>query len=230
MTAIPRPSIFPLLGLLVSLSGADAVVAQTVDAGTFVILRGEDIVGLEAFELRRVVGAGAGFTLTTSATYPPTQPDHTLRAVLQIGADSSVLSARFDFENTIRQFVLVDVGARRVTVRIGMPNGESTREYPSGARNLLAQDSLFALYALLPGLTPGTVRLLWPRDGRRAGGELVVYGREPTQLGPNQRGLVHMSLGSGPSVRHLWFDDSGRLIKVTIPALGLTAIRRSALP
>lgn len=203
-----------------------AAAAQgVVDRGVFVILRGGRVVGSEVFEVRRP-GPGGGFTVSTTASYPAEQPAVSLAATVELGRDSLVASARFEFTGGDRQLVLVDVKPRRITVRLGSPGQESTREFPAGARVLLAHDSLFALYAMLPGTQPGAVSLLWPHSGRRAAPILENHGLTVTQVGGVDRALTHLTLGAGQWMRQLWFDAQGRLWKVVLPDLGLTAVRR----
>lgn len=202
---------------------------RPIDQASFLIMRGGNVVGAEDFEIRPAAGAAGGaYTVTTTAYYPADQPTHLLVAAVQLGADSQITSAQFELQqNGVRQRVLVTVGERRITVRMGTAGHEATREFPGGRRQMLADDSVFALHALLPGSAPGAVQILWPRSGQRTAGTLNPHGQDTTTVGGAQRTLRHVSLETGEATRHLWYDDQGRLVKVSIPALGLTAVRRS---
>lgn len=204
---------------------------RVIDGGSLVILRDGVPVGSEEFQLRRTQGPGgsATFALSATAYYPADRPSHVLSAQLRFRGDSLVTSARFEAQSGQEStFALVTVGSRRVTVRMRLPGRESTREYPGTAPSVLLDDSLFSVHALRLPRTDGSVGLLWPRIGRRIDAEVTYHGTGETDLHGRTRVLHHVSLGRGQTVRHLWFDDEGRLHKVSAPGVGLTAVRESS--
>lgn len=215
------------LALLGRASPASGV-QRIVDEGSFAILRAGQVVGREDFTIRRgaVGGAASGFIITTTAYYPAERPLRTLSAVIQVHPDSQIASARFDATNGTRHVALIEFGPRRVTVRLGAPGRESTREYPSGGNPQLDHDSLFGYYAVLP-LRTGPVALISPQDGRRRTGTVQVHGMERTAVAGTQRTARRVTVESERGTLQLWFDPEGRLLKMNIPSLDLTWERRA---
>lgn len=216
-------------GLLATLAAAPAPAAgqgAVLDAGTFLVMRGGAVVGREDFTVRRGrSSASDGFTIATSVAYPPTSPRVTLSQVVEVGPDSLPVQVQFDVFGDGQRRVYVRFGPRRITVRVVRPGGESARELPASGRELVADDSVFALYALLPG--PGRFQLIWPRSGGRGVAEVADLGTERTPLTGVAHELRHVVLRLGSEERHLWYDRDGKLMKVELPALGLTAERVS---
>jgi hypothetical protein len=212
----------PLLAaLLLVASGPQGPV---VDAGTLVISRGGVAVGREEFTVRRGSSSGSdGFTITTSVRYSVPRAI-TLSPVVELGADSLPVQVQFDVFGDGQARVYVRFAPRRITVRQVRPSGESAREFPATGRTLVADDSVFALYAVRPAAGP--LQVLTPRNGQRAPAELVSLGREQTTVQGVSHQLDHWVL-RGADERHLWYDDAGRLVRVEIPALSLSAERQS---
>ena len=133
--------------------------------------------------------------------------------------------ARLDLQGSGRPTLFVDFSARRITVRLRTSAGESASQYPSAARSFVVDDPLLAHFAMLPSATPGAVTLFHPRTGRRDQAPLEDLGTETTLVAGTERTLRHWTLGSGDLLRHLWYDSSGRLMKIEMPSAQLTATR-----
>lgn len=210
---------------------AYATQERVIDGGTLLVLREGQLVGLEEFQVRQSGRPGGPQTLTITATahYPAERPTHVLVASVRFGGDSVVSSARFEVQGTESgALALVTVSGRRITVRIGLPGRESTREYPGTTPPTLLDDSLFAIHAVSPPIgTGGATGMLWPRAGRMRPGTVTAAGRAETTVGGVRRMLHHVTLTAGGPIRHLWFDDEGRLQKVEAPEVGVTAERRA---
>jgi hypothetical protein len=216
---VTRPSVAALAALLFTASGPQGPV---VDAGTLVISRGGVTVGREEFTVRRGTSSGPdGFTIAATARYSVPHTT-TLSPVVELGADTLPVQVQFDVFGEGQARVYVRFAPRRITVRVVRPSGESAREFPATGRTLVADDSVFALYAIRPA--PGTLQVLTPRNGQRTPAELVRLGTERTTLQGVSHQLEHWVL-RGEDERHLWYDDAGRLMRVEIPALSLTAER-----
>jgi hypothetical protein len=204
----------------------DRAESQVLDSGSFTISRGGEVIGSEEFSLRRGRASGGdGFTLATTARYPPRGGGIALSPVLELSADSLPLLVQFDVFGDGQRRIYARFGQRRLTLRIVRPGGEAAREYPSSGRNWVADDSVFALYAVPPGRTPGAVQLVNPRAERLAAGRLADGGIDRVPVGGVVHTLRHLILETEAGVRHLWFDGSGRLMKVEIPGAGLVAER-----
>lgn len=231
MRAVRRHVGLALAGVGLALFGAPARlygVQRALDEGSFAILRDGHVVGREDFTIRQgaVGGASNGFIITTAAYYPAERPLRALSAVIQIHPDSQVASARFDATNGARQVSLIEFGQRRVTVRMGAPGRESTREHPSGGMQQLHHDSVFGYYAILPQKT-GPVALISAQDGGRRSGTMQVHGVERTAIAGTQRTVRRVTIESDGGTLTLWFDTEGRLVKMNVPSLELTVERRA---
>ena len=212
---------------LSSLAAGTAVGQETLDRGTLVIIQGDRVVGREKFLLRsgRRSGSPDGFTLSSSVSYPAERPLRTFTAVVEFLPDSQPVASILELQNGDQERVLMVIGPRRVTVRLKTAAGESAREYPAGGSVLLADDSVFAYHALPPNLSQPAARGMTLRGARRGEAELTDHGTEPTDVGPNTRALWHLSVTLGGVTRHLWYDDRGRLVKLSIPSKDLVVLR-----
>lgn len=216
---VKRPGATTLTALLLATSGPQGPV---VDTGTLVISRGGVLLGREQFTVRRGTSSGPdGFTITTTAHYAIPRAI-TLSPVVELGADSLPVQVQFDVFGDGQARVYVRFSPRRITVRVVRPGGESARELPLTGRTLVADDSVFGLYAIRPA--PGPLQVLTPRNGRRVPAELVALGTERTIVQGVTRRLEHWVL-RGSDDRHLWYDEAGRLMRAEVPALSLIAER-----
>ncbi len=223
-SAVTRRSALALGALLV---WAPLPQGPVLDSGTLVISRGGAVVGREEFTIRRGRSSGPeGFTIASSATYPPESPTITLSPVVELGADSLPVQVQFDVFGDGQARVYARFTPRRVTLRVVRPGGESARELPATGRLLVLDDSVFALYAIRPA--SGPIQTIAPRTGVRLPAELQEQGIESTTLQGVSHPLAHWVLRLGPEERHLWYDEAGRLMRVDVPALGLSAERASA--
>jgi hypothetical protein len=201
-----------------------------VDEGSFSISHGGVEVGRESYTIRRGSAAAPdGFTITTSASYPATGPRVILSPVVELGPDSLPRQMQFDVFGGGKRRIYLQFGPHRVTLRDVHPGGESARELPRASREILVDDSVFALYALLPRRT-GHLAALAARTGDRSATEIVDRGEQHTTLQGVDLTLRHIVLLVGDQPRDLWYDAQGRLMRVDIPAAGLVAERLSAPP
>jgi hypothetical protein len=84
---------------------------------------------------------------------------------------------------------------------------------------------VFGLYAIPPAR--GARQAVFPRSGSRLHAELLDRGTERTTLQGVPRELRHEVLRLGAREYHLWYDQDGKLMKVEVPALALSAERGS---
>ncbi|MBI4419754.1 MAG: hypothetical protein HY560_02940 [Gemmatimonadetes bacterium] len=217
---------FTIASITVALSTA-ASQQRVLDSGALTISQGGIVIGREEFTVRagRASGGRDGFTIASSVFYPPDRAEATLAPVVEVGPDSVPITLQLDVFDGAQRRVYAQLGARRVTVRSVSPQGESVREYPGGGRFVIVDDSSFALNAIPPGRAPGSVSVLWPRHGRREAGELADLGMARTEVGVRSAELQHFQLTTGADTRDLWYDERGRLMKVDVPAAGLSAVR-----
>jgi hypothetical protein len=114
-------------------------------------------------------------------------------------------------------------------VRLVARATERAREFPTGQRAVVLDDSVFALYlfaAWRGGAEPASLTAIFPRGLRRAGVQVQDLGQASTTVNRDSARLRHLTVsGEGQETVHLWLDGSGRLIKVDIPSRHLTAER-----
>ncbi len=204
------------------------LMAQVLDRGVLLVRQGEQVIAREEFSLRRVTGPDGsdGFVLTVLSAYPPDAPTITLMPTVEYGADSLPSAMQFDVGTDSRHRILVGFGERRITMRaVTATGGETAREYRASPRALVSDDSVFALYALLPGTASGGVDLFAPRHGRRSTAQLERRGTQQVLVGRQRVNLSLYTLETGTQRVEVWFDDQGRLTRVVVPARGITAER-----
>lgn len=217
---LTTPAVLALVAPVVLAQGID------LDRGRFEIRAEGVVVGEETFRIRRLpLPDGTGFSIQTTASFPP-DATPTTTAVIELSPDSLPITVQLDAGPSRR--VIARLGERRVTVRTVSPGGETAREYPASKRAIVVDDSLFAPYAVLPGITPGTVVLFSPRDGARTSGSLAAAGSASVHVAGHVMTLQHYVLRTPSVAIDLWFDDSGRLMKVTNAPGGLAAERAPA--
>jgi hypothetical protein len=211
---------------------AAAPQGRLLDKAVFVISRGSAEIGREELSVHQGRPSesgggfvGTGYSVSTAAYYPAHRSYATAASVVQFDSDSQPSSARMDLEGSGQPNVFVDFTARRITVRTRTSAGESASQFPRSPRLLVVDDSLLAVFAVLPGQAPGAVTLFYPRTGRRHQAPLEDLGTEATLFEGGERQLRHWTLGSGELLRHLWYDSLGRLMKIEMPSERLTAIR-----
>jgi len=202
---------------------AGPLLAQRVlDRGTLAFSRSGLVVGKEDFIVQEGrTGGEPGFAILSRVAFPD-QPGTGLLPSLELGTDS-LPEAYQVIEPPPGPKVSIEVVPRRITVRTERGARESVREYPVRAPVLLVDDSAFALHAFPPPGHPGPVVLLW-RSGRREHSQWFDKGIEPTELNGMTVRLHHIQL-AGPPLRDLWYDEKGRLAKVDIPSLNVSAVR-----
>lgn len=206
--------------------GGRPTVAQVVDGGTLVILSGGEVVGREEFTVRRGRTTGPGHTISTTAWYPATHATITLSFELELGADSVPTAVQLEVTGPDPYRLYAAMGTRRVTIRTVRPGREAARELPGAERHVVLDDSVFALQALLPrDGTPGFAGVV-PRRDQRARAQVTWVGEARTEIGGVVHALQQVTLRLNGRIRHLWYDQGGRLMKAEDAGTGLVAERR----
>jgi hypothetical protein len=205
------------LGIGLAVVPQQPLEGQVVDQGTLVVRTADGFIARENFTL---AASSDGFVLTATSLYPPRRTRVTLESHVEFGADSLPDIATFTTSNGADGRVAAQFGSRRITVRVASSNGESVREHPAPPRYLVVDDSIFALYALPPGTSSGSVRLYALRTDERSDVRLTNRGLQPTMLNGTQQDLMELALESPDGERIVWFDRAGRLMKVEDRIIG----------
>ena len=210
-----------------------ALLQAPIDEGTLVVREDTLEIARESFRLNhgRLARGGVGWTLATTIRYDRARPVVVLAPILEVNADTQPATLQYDVADPRQPSrILGELGRGRFTVRLVARTTERAREFPTGTRPVVLDDSVFALYlfAAWRAAPPDSVPLtaIVPRGLRRETVNVRDHGLAPTTLNHDPATLRHISVtGGAPGVVHLWLDAAGRLMKVAIPSRRLTAER-----
>lgn len=203
-----------------------------LDEGILVVREDTTEVARESFRLShgRHARGGTGWTLATTVRYDRSRPVIVLAPILEVSADTLPSTLQYDVADPRQPSrILGELGRGRFTVRFVARATERAREFPTGQRAAVLDDSVFALYlfaAWRASTEPVSLTAIVPRGLRREAIQVQDHGVGPTTLNHDPATLRHVSVTGGPNiVVHLWLDAAGRLMKVEIPSRRLTAER-----
>lgn len=203
-----------------------ALFQTPLDEGTFVVREDTIDVARESFRLShgRLARGGVGWTLATAIRYDRARPVVVLSPILEVSADTLPATLQYDVADPRAPLrILGELGRGRFTVRFMARATERAREFPTGGRPVVLDDSVFALYifaAWRAASEPAPLTAIVPRGLRREMVQIQDHGVAGS--------LRHITVTGGTNqVVHLWLDAAGRLMKVEIPSRRLTAERQS---
>lgn len=221
----PIPVSLLPLPLLLALSLATAQSSAILDEGTLLVTKNGAPIGRESFRLIREIGPG-GQQMRARGTFGSGDT----RVVTNLGADSSGGPVTYEAELTQKGQLVERIQGRgrpgRFSVLISTKSGESAREYVLSHGALLLDGSVFHQFFFVPLAAVSEITVISPRDAVRARLRLEERGTEQLTIGGRSIRARHVALvDSTGAGRELWVDPLGRLLKVSIPALGLVAVR-----
>ncbi|MGH7606835.1 MAG: hypothetical protein ACREME_05810, partial [Gemmatimonadales bacterium] len=178
----------------------------------------------------RLARGGSGWTLATTIRYDRARPVVVLAPILEISADTAPATLQYDVADPRQPSrILGELGRGRFTVRVVARDSERAREFPSGARPVVLDDSVFALYLIAAWRAapqPVSLTALVQRGLRHETVQVADRGLAATTLNGDPATLRHVTVTGGLNVVvHVWLDAAGRLMKVAIPSRRLTAER-----
>lgn len=214
------------IALAVAASPARAQV-RILDEGSFTLYRNGDRVGREDFSIREAPGAD-GRVLVAQATVAIGQR----RITPGVNADTAGFPSRYQRE--VRDSgVLVEAysgitSGGLYSSRLVSPAGESAREFRLPLGTVAADDDIIHQLWFITRRGPGAVMpVLAPRRNTVDEVRVEKVGAERISIDLRQFQTTHLSIhtqGTG-AVRDVWIDGGGRIIKASIPSLGLVALR-----
>ncbi|HET9387336.1 MAG TPA: hypothetical protein VFO67_19530 [Gemmatimonadales bacterium] len=218
--------------LLTLLQAAPRQGAGTLlDEGVLVVRIDTAEVARESFRLStgRLSRGGEGWILATTIRYDRARPVIVLSPILEINSDTMPATLQYDIADPRQPArVLGELGRGRFTVRYVARATERAREFPTGQRAVVLDDSVFATYvfaAWQARTTPTSLAAIFPRALRRETVQVQDLGLESATRNPDAGKLRHISVTGGSEAVHLWLDGSGRLMRVQIPSRRLSAER-----
>lgn len=203
-----------------------------LDEGILVVREDTLEVARESFRLRqgRLARGGVGWTLATTIRYDRARPVVVLAPILEVTTDTMPATLQYDIADPRQPSrILGELGRGRFTVRLVARATERAREFPTGPRAAVLDDSVYALYvfaAWRASAEPTPLTAIVPRGLRRETVQVQDHGVASTTLNRDPATLRHVSVTGGVNVVvHLWLDAAGRLMKVEIPSRRLTVER-----
>ena len=207
-------------------------VGSPVDEGVLVVRVDTIEVARESFRLThgRLSRGDIGWTLATTIRYDRSRPVIVLAPILEVNGDTMPATLQYDVADPRQPSrILGELGRGRFTVRQVARATERAREFPTGQRAVVLDDSVFAPYvfaAWRAASGSASVTAIFPRGLRRASAQIEDLGQASTTLNHDPARLRHVQLTiEGQGAVHLWLDGSNRLMKLEIPSRNLTAER-----
>jgi hypothetical protein len=200
-----------------------------LDVGSFTIRQEGVRVGREQFSLRRVGSAeGVEFELRSEAAIGDR------RIATRLETDSAGTPMRYTAEVRDGATLVLRLGGQRTRGRFATlartDRGEAAREYLLPAGAVVLEVESFHLAALLlrgrEGRTDFVVRALAPMENRERDVRVTLDAAEDTVVVAGVRlPAARWVIDDSGDRRVLWTDAAGRVLRVTVPARGLDAVR-----
>jgi hypothetical protein len=200
-----------------------------VDVGSFTILREGVRVGREQFSVRRVGSADdVAYELRAESAIEDR------RLATRLETDSAGTPIRYAAEVREGTATVLRLGGQRTRGRFATlartDRGEAAREYLLPAGAVVLEVEAFHQAALLllarDGRRDFRVRALAPMENRERDVRVTLDAAEDTVTIAGVRVVaMRWVVDDGGDRRVMWADGDGRVLRVTVPARGLEAIR-----
>lgn len=219
-----------LLALLLVARASAAAQVTSLDEGSFTLSRDGERVGREDFSVRSTSGSGAPVLVAQGRVIVGTR-----RMSPGLNADTSGYVLRY--QNEIRVDGHVGETYSGVTARdhyasrVQRKDGESAREFRLPAGTVAVDDEVVHQLWFVARRGPGAVvPVLVPRRNVVETVRVELAGQERLTIDVRDFETTHLILrtdGTGV-VRDVWIDAGGRVLKASIPAMRMVAVRDDA--
>jgi hypothetical protein len=207
---------------------------QVADSGVLVIRQDSTLIARESFHTSPDPTSG-GWILDANVRYDRSRPVVQLAPIVQVGSDLGAVKVQFDAGDPAAPLHIIgQVGRHRFTLRYISRSDERARELPDPGRAVVVDDSVFSLFTPVAWLVrggAGTVSAIFPRPGVAETWTVKDEGLVSTSSGAGGGADTRLRLVSVQSPRlgniRIWMDAAGRLAKVEIPRLHLSAERQA---
>lgn len=195
------------------------------DQGTFVITREGEEIGREEFAIRPVAGGG-GVLAVATVRYR----DRELKAALELGAANAPASYQLDVTTAgrVTERLTGQFAPGRFAVRVATAARETAREFPVPPSAVVLDDDIFDQYYFVPhgAGAPPSVAVVRPREAALVTAAVADLGSDTVAVAGRQVPAEHFAVTLPPDDRReVWFSPSGSLLRVALPASGVTAVR-----
>lgn len=208
--------------------------AQTLllDEGTFVIRsEGRDI-GQETFTIRRS-GTDASSVVTAQGRVTLTSAGDIRTSLETAGPALRPAAYQIAIEGDAPQRIAGRVAGGRFSARIVSPEGEMMREYLAGDGAVIIDDGVAHQHYFIARRideAPFTIPVIIPRQSRQASASVSAPVTERVSIAGQSVSARRFSVElTGGDARTVWIDGAGRVLRLEVPAQGLT-VERTALP
>ena len=227
MSALPLLRILRVLALTAALPvGLRAQTSAVVDEGTFSVSKSGAPLGRESFRIKREVAPGGQvFQATGESALGDT------RLTTRLGTDSTGVPVSYETEIRDRGEVVQRIQGRgrpgRFSVLMQTRSGESAREYVLNNGALLMDDDVFHHFFFVPlAVAHAQLIVIAPRGMQQSQFRLEERGNDTIDIAGRTIESRHFALITpGGATEDVWIDGKGRLLKVSIPAKALVALR-----
>lgn len=205
---------------------------ERLDVGSFTLFVNDQRAGREQFSLFRTVATdGVAFELRAESAIGDR------RAAVRLETDSAGTPIRYSVEERTGAAMSLRLGGQRVRGRFATlsrsATGESAREYILAPGAMVLENEGLLQYALLIRRPLATidstvsVNVLTPIANRQSTAYLTLESMNDTvTIAGSRRVASRWRLRTdSDEVRMIWADTEWRLLRITIPARGLVAIR-----
>src|SRR5207245_1870540 len=168
-----------------------------IDEGVLVVRVDSLEVAREAFRVShgRLSRGEAGWTLAATIRYDRARPVIVLAPILEVNGDTLPATLQYDVADPRQPSrILGELGRGRFTVRLLARATERAREFATGPRAVVLDDSVFALYvfaAWQAAAEPAAITAIFPRALRRETVQIHDLGPAPTTLNHAPAQLRH---------------------------------------
>ncbi len=214
------------LALVAAALPARAGLAQGApyDEGSFVVTRNGAPVGKEAFRILKSAGKDQFYTSTAQCAFGERRIFPALTAD-RVGVP---LLYQIDVKNggDTEERLRATGRPGRLHAVLQTRTGESSKEYLISSSAVILDEDVFHQHFFVPlARRSGDVSVIIPRRNSQVSGRLEDRGTEKIKVDGTEVSALHLVITLPDGARDLWFDDSGRLLKVALPARGLVALR-----
>lgn len=194
------------------------------DEGSFLVTRNGTPVGKEAFRILKSSGKDQLYTSTAQCALGERRIFPALTAD-RVGVP---LLYQVDVKNggEVEERLRATGRPGRLHAVLQTRTGESSKEYLISSGAVILDEDVFHQHFFLPlARRTGDVNVVVPRRNSQVTGRLEERGTEKIKVDGREVSALHLVITLPDGARDLWFDESGRLLKVAVPARGLVALR-----
>ncbi len=227
----PRPNALAV-ALAIAAMGAAAASAhggQLVDSGAFRLFVGGEEAGTEEFTIHRM---GSGEAQRTFATSQVAMADgRVFRTALELmGPELEVAAYQVSLTGAEAASIEILRSGDRILATVVEPGGERVREYRADPGAVIVEREMAHHYSVLhrfavPGEPESRLQSFSPLAEDPESVLRVVAETRSLEFGGTTIEATRVGLGTVPDAGAAWFDGSGRLVRVELPASGFLAVR-----